>query len=117
MECLKNKVEAILRNNKIYFDFQYHHKGHLINIKGADGIKDDLENWIGYDVLTEYLIGKDILYNFSGFFDLNEGEILINLFFTGPYDEEFEPLEMPIKSIFSGENLEKELKSIVSSPV
>jgi hypothetical protein len=114
MESLKNKVEEILLINRIDFDLQYHHKGHFININGADEIKDDLENWIGYEALIQYLIGKDILYNFSGSFLLNEGKILIYVSFTGPYEDEFEPVELPIESIFSDDNIESDLKSIIS---
>ena len=87
MESLKKKVEEILRVDKIDFSLEVHHKGHFIDIQGADQIKDDLESWIGYDFLTEYLVSKDIFYNFSGSFILQDDKIMICISFTGPYDD------------------------------
>jgi hypothetical protein len=117
MENLKKKVQEILAVNTIDFDLQYHHKGHFITITGADEIKSNLENWIGYEALIQYLIGKDILYNFSGSFELNEGDILIYVSFTGPYEDEFEPVELPIESIFFDDDIERDLKSVISMEI
>jgi hypothetical protein len=117
MENLKNKVEKILQVNIIEFELIYHHKGHFIDITGADEIKDDLETWIGYEVLIEYLVGKDILYNFSGSFVLKEDKILIYVSFTGPYEGEFESVELPIDNIFSNENIKKDIEKVISTEI
>ena len=117
MENLKNKVEEILRVNKIDFKLFYHHKGHEIDINGADEIKDDLESWIGYDVLNEYLIGRDIYYNFSGSFILQDDKIMIYLSFVGPYEGEFESVELPLDLIFADENVKKDLEKVISTKI
>ena len=117
MDNLKKKIEEILRVNKINFKLYYHHKGHEIDINGADEIKDDLESWIGYDVLNEYLIGRDIYYNFSGSFILLDDKIMIFLSFVGPYEGEFDPVELPIESIFSNEIIKKDLESVISTKI
>jgi len=117
MKKLRKKIEEILRVNKIDFTLNYHHKGHEININGADEIKDDLESWIGYEVLNEYLIGRDIYYNFSGSFILQDDKIMMNLSFKGPYEGEFEPVELPIESILSNEIIKKDVESVISAKI
>ncbi len=117
MKNLKKKIEEILRINKIDFTLNYHHKGHEININGADEINDDLESWIGYEVLNEYLIGRDIFYNFGGSFILQNNKIMIYLSFEGPYEGEFKPVELPIESIFSNEIIKKDVESVISTKI
>ena len=117
MESLKKKVEEILRVDKIDFSLEVHHKGHFIDIQGADQIKDDLESWIGYDFLTEYLVSKDIFYNFSGSFILQDDKIMICISFTGPYDDEFESVELPVDLIFANENAKKDLEKVISGEI
>lgn len=53
---LKNQIIEILRENPIGFSVDYFHKGRDITINGADEIKSELEYWIGYEELSEYLI-------------------------------------------------------------
>ena len=117
MGNLKNKVEEILRVNKIEFDLKYHHKGHFVDITGADQIKDDLESWIGYDFLTEYLVNKDIFYNFSGSFTMHDDKLIICISFTGPYDGEFESVELPLDLIFADENVKKDIEKLISTEI
>jgi hypothetical protein len=117
MKNLKKKIEEVLRVNKIDFTLNYHHKGHEINIIGADEINGDLESWIGYEVLNEYLIGRDILYNFGGTFILQNNKIMIYLSFEGPYEGEFDPVELQIESIFSNEIIKKDVESVIATKI
>jgi hypothetical protein len=117
MNSLKNKITEILRVNNIVFSLEYHHKGHFIDIKGADDIVTELESWIGYDVLNEYLIGRDIYYNFSGAFILQNDKIMISISFSGPYEGEFEAVELPVDQIFSEESVKKDLENVISAEI
>jgi hypothetical protein len=117
MESLKNKVEEILKVNSIDFEIEYHHKGNFVNITGANEIKDDLETWIDTMFLTEYLISKDILYNYSGSFILKESKIFVSISFKGPYNGEFEQVELPIDLVFSDESLKAALLKAITTEI
>ena len=89
MSLKKNLIE-ILRSNPIEFTLDYHHKGHFVNITGADEIQSELEDWIAYEVLVEYLVGESIFYNFTGSFGIESEKLMIYLWFTGPLADEEE---------------------------
>lgn len=91
IELFKDKL---LRNIKkigdISFDVFLHHKGHHVELPDLGEFKDELEEWIAYSGLAEYLVSKDIYYAFSGTIYLDEEEVMVSVKFSGPYDDEFE---------------------------
>ena len=86
--------DKLLRNinqiGDITFDVVLHHKGHHVELPGLGEFKNELEEWIAYSGLAEYLVSKDIYYAFSGTLYLERDEIMVSVQFSGPYDEEFE---------------------------
>jgi hypothetical protein len=74
----------------ISFDVFLHHKGHHVELPDLGEFKNELEEWIAYSGLAEYLVSKDIYYTFSGTLYLDGDEIMVSVQFSGPYDEEFE---------------------------
>ena len=115
MEDLKKQLTEILKTEKIYFSFEYQHKAHFVEIHGADQISDDLEYWIGHEVLVQYLLDKNIYYNFEGSFILKDEKILICISFSGPYDDEFEPVTLPVEIILSDKTVKKEIEKAIST--
>jgi len=88
-EKLTLKINEI---GDISFSVLFHHKGHHVNLPDLGEFQIELEEWIAYSGLAQYLVSKDIYYEFSGIIYLEEDEIIISVKFDGPYDEEFEEL-------------------------
>lgn len=92
-EKLTLKINEI---GNISFSVFFHHKGHHVDLPDLGNFKDELEEWIAYSGLAEYLVSKDIYYEFSGAIYLEDDEIFISVQFNGPYDEEFEEMVINI---------------------
>jgi len=90
---LLSKIKEV---GEISFSVLMHHKGHHVNLPDLGEFQIELEEWIAYSGLAEYLVSKDIYYEFSGVIYLEEDETIISVKFDGPYDEEFEKLVINI---------------------
>lgn len=114
---LKEQIIEILKENPIDFSLYYYHKGHDIILNGADEIKSELEYWIGYEALVEYFVGQDIYYDFSGSFVLENEELILYVRFSGPYLEEFEPIELPVQSLFEDLEITSAIENIIECEI
>lgn len=90
-KVFKNKLQHHINQfGDISFDVILHHKGHLVELPDLGEFKNELEEWIAYSGLAEYLVSKDIYYAFYGSLYLEREEIRVSVHFSGPYEEEFE---------------------------
>jgi hypothetical protein len=66
-KIFKNKLQHHINQfGDISFDVILHHKGHLVELPDLGEFKNELEEWIAYSGLAEYLVSKDIYYAFYG---------------------------------------------------
>ena len=83
-------LQNIKQTGDITFSVFPHHKGHHVELPDLGEFKNELEEWIAYSGLAEYLVSRNIFYAFSGCIYLEGDEIMVSVQFDGPYDEEFE---------------------------
>jgi hypothetical protein len=76
--------------------------------KDCGNIYDLLETWLGYEDFREYLSSRTISFDYKGWFDLIDNEIILHIqFYQELYnDSDFSEIEFSIDSDF----IEKQLK-------
>lgn len=92
------------RNNGIDVDIKI---GKLRN-KSCGDIYDLLETWLGYKDFSEYLSSRTISFDYKGWFELIDDEIVLQIqFYQEPYnDADFSEIEFNIDADF----IENQLK-------
>jgi hypothetical protein len=117
MESLKQKAYEILQKNRIDFDLEYYHKGQSFKVTGADEIKDDLEHWISFNGLPEYLISKGIYSNFSGSIVSEKDKIIFWVSFESPFYDDCEPVVIPEEFFTLNDAIKMDFKSIIGNEI
>lgn len=110
---LKQEISKILNEYKrIDFRVIHHHKGPYIDIEfgvkknnECGEIYEKLAWWLGYGDFCEFLVSSDTFYDFFGWIEFENEEIVLNVIFNGPYEGEFETIQFEFESNF----LESEL--------
>ena len=105
---LLEKINIVLKEFKrIDFSMVYHHKGSFIEVEyGKKNTKEcveflgDLDYWLGYGDFNEFLISRDIFYNYSGWMEYENDDIILQIEFTGPFDDEFEEVRVNFDESF-----------------
>jgi len=92
-------IHHIKNNDQLHFDVTLHHKGHFVELPNLGDFNHELEEWIAYTGLAEYLVDRDIYYCYSGFIYLENEEVTISVQFKGPYDQEFEDTQIIISEV------------------
>lgn len=107
--------QNILKHGKIQFKVDYHHKGHYVELPELGDFTEELEAWIAYEGLSEYLISNNIYYNFSGAIFLNKIDMILSVNFNGPYDQEYEETmisidDKSINQVIGNDELKRTIK-------
>jgi hypothetical protein len=117
LELKKIILSFLTENRSIAFKVVFHHKGTTVDISIGDleneqcgEIYSLLEEWFSEGKFLDSLMEKyDITYDFEGYFTLDEGEIVLNISFFGPLDDECDDLYISFDEDFIADELNIDL--------
>ena len=125
-DSLKALIEENLKKyNHIEFEVSYNN-GAIVEIKMGEQrnrkcgeIYDLLETWLGYEDFSEYLSSRTISFDYKGWFEIIDDEIVLQIqFYQEPYnDADFSEIEFNIDADFIENQLKiKQRKDKITEP-